>query len=190
MGDPDSFPRLKKTNSAPNPGDVFNGVELLQGWLVVNDAGAEAGIAGSRFTWKMRESDDIKSDRERLALDLMTSLDARVNAVVTDGAFSILEVFDAAKLVSLQCGSISGEDIKLLLPEGEYESFGVDQCRRVLETSSNMLHIKESGMNFDPCLAYRYMNLINFCSSTPFRIRLRHNFSNINISASIYPPFK
>ena len=92
MGDPDSFPRLKKTNSALNPGDVFNGVELLQGWLVVNDAGAEAGIAGSRFTWKMWESDDIKSDRERLALDLMTSLDARVNAVVADGAFSILEV--------------------------------------------------------------------------------------------------
>ena len=98
---------------------MFNGVELLQGWLVVNDAGAEAGIAGSRFTWKMWESDDIKSDRERLALDLMTSLDARVNAVVVDGALSILEVFDAAKLVSLQCGSISGEDIKLLLPEGE-----------------------------------------------------------------------
>jgi hypothetical protein len=23
-----------------------------------------------------------------------------------------------------------------------------------------------------------------------FRIRLQHNFSNINISASIYPPFK
>jgi hypothetical protein len=27
-------------------------------------------------------------------------------------------------------------------------------------------------------------------STTPFRIKLRHNFSNINISASIYPPFK
>ena len=27
-------------------------------------------------------------------------------------------------------------------------------------------------------------------STTPFRIKLRHNLSNINISASIYPPFK
>lgn len=77
-GDPNSFPRLKKVNSELNPGDVFNGVELLEGWLVVNDAGPNAGIAGSRFTWDMREPEDIESDRERLALDLMTCLDDRV----------------------------------------------------------------------------------------------------------------
>jgi hypothetical protein len=30
---------------------------------------------------------------------------------------------------------------------------------------------------------------INSFSTTPFRIKLRHNLSNINISPSIYPPF-
>ena len=30
-------------------------------------------------------------------------------------------------------------------------------------------------------------NVTNSFSTTPFRIKLRHNFSNINISASIYP---
>lgn len=50
--------------------------------------------------------------------------------------------------------------IRLWLPDGEYDNFGVEQCRRVLETVSNMLHIQQSGMNFDPRLAHRYMNLI------------------------------
>jgi hypothetical protein len=34
------------------------------------------------------------------------------------------------------------------------------------------------------------VDAFNSFSTTPFRIKLRHNLSNINISASIYPPFK
>lgn len=158
-GDPDSFPKLKNVRNALQPGDVYKEVKLLEGWLVTNDNN-QPGLAESRFTWQMRESEDVKSDRERLALDLMTSLDNRVNAVVADGAFSVLEVFDAASLVNLHCGSICDEGVKLLSSEGEYDTFGVAQCRRVLETTSNMLHIQQSGLNFDPRLAHRYMNLL------------------------------
>ena len=90
----------------------------------------------------------------------MTSLDKRVATVVRDGAFSVSEVFDAARLVNLHCGLLSGDDISLELSEGEYESYGVNQCRQILETSAQLPHIKESGINFDPRLAHRYMNSI------------------------------
>jgi hypothetical protein len=36
-------------------------------------------------------------------LDLITSLDARGTAVVADGTFSILEIFDAARILSCCC---------------------------------------------------------------------------------------
>ncbi len=159
-GDLEMYPRLKNVIDSLKPDGVFNDVKLLQGWLVVNDAGPGAGRDGCRFTWKMREPDDIKRDRERLALDLLTSLDKRVATVVRDGAFSVLEVFDAARLVNLHCGLLSGDDISLELSEGEYESYGVNQCRQILETSAQLPHIKESGTNFDPRLAHRYMNSI------------------------------
>ena len=159
-GDLEMYPRLKNVIDSLKPDGVFNDVKLLQGWLVVNDAGPGAGRDGCRFTWKMREPDDIKRDRERLALDLLTSLDKRVATVVRDGAFSVLEVFDVARLVNLHCGLLSGDDISLELSEGEYESYGVNQCRQILETSAQLPHIKESGTNFDPRLAHRYMNSI------------------------------
>ena len=65
-GDLEMYPRLKNVIDSLKPDGVFNDVKLLQGWLVVNDAGP--GRDGCRFTWKMREPDDIKRDRERLAL--------------------------------------------------------------------------------------------------------------------------
>ena len=91
---------------------------------------------------------------------MLTSLDQRVTTVVRDGAFSILEVFDAAKLVNLHCGLLFGDDIKLVMSEGDYDSYGEKECRRILEISVNLPHIKESGISFDPGLAHRYMNSI------------------------------
>ena len=159
-GDLEAYPRLKNVIDSLKPDGVFNDVTLLQGWLVVNDAGPGAGRDGSRFTWKMREPHDVKRDRETLALDLLSSLDRRVAAVVRDGAFSVLEVFDAARLVNLHCGSLFGDDVKLVVSEGDYDIYSENECRQVLETSVNLPHIEESGINFDPRLAHRYMNSI------------------------------
>jgi hypothetical protein len=55
---------LTKANAGFKPSDLFNGIKLLQAWLIVIDASADAGIAGSRFTWNMWESGDIKGDGE------------------------------------------------------------------------------------------------------------------------------
>ena len=106
----------------------------------------------------MENAETIKHDRERLASDLLTSLDERAATVVRDGAFLVLEVFDAASLVNLYCGSLSGDEIKLVMSERDYDSYGVNECRGTLETCANLRHIKESGINFDPRLAHRYMN--------------------------------
>ena len=156
-GDPDAFPRLKELGGTLSPGDMFSGVELLPGWLITSDSGT---VGGERFTREAREYDDAKRDSEKLASDLMNSLEKRVNTVMSDEVYSILEVFDAASLVNLQCGSLGDEGVQFLVDAGEYESLGVDQCRRVLTTISKMHHIQKSGLNFDSRLAHRYMSCI------------------------------
>ena len=93
-----------------------------------------------------------------MALELQKSLqERRVMSVTTDISLATLEVFDAATLVTLNCGSFSEESVKLNAKDGMYESYGVKECKSVLVTASNTAHIKQSGMDFDPRLAHRYM---------------------------------
>ena len=66
--DLEAYPRLKNVINSLKSNCMFDDLKLLEGWLVVNDAGPD----GSRFTWKMREPHDIKQDRQRLALDMLT----------------------------------------------------------------------------------------------------------------------
>jgi len=63
-GDKVYFPRLQQAGDL-KPGGEYKGVELLEGWLVSKDEGKEAG--GSRFTWKVREENEIREDHKRLA---------------------------------------------------------------------------------------------------------------------------
>ena len=154
-GDKVYFPRLQQAGDL-KPGGEYKGVELLEGWLVSKDEGKEAG--GSRFTWKMREENEIREDHKRLASDLVVALDRRVKSVVSDNSLSVLQVFDAAALVSLHCGSSSDGAVKLVVQDGEYETYGVEACEAVLKVASKMEHIQKSGMDFDPRLAFRYMS--------------------------------
>ena len=153
-GDKVYFSRLQQAGDL-KPGGEYKGVELLEGWLVSKDEGKEAG--GSRFTWKMREENEIR-DHKRLASDLVAALDRRVKSVVSDNSLSVLQVFDAAALVSLHCGSSSDGVVKLAVQDGEYETYGVEACEAVLKVASKMEHIQKSGMDFDPRLAFRYMS--------------------------------
>ena len=68
-GDPEGFPKLEKVRNNFKPGGKFKHVTLLQGWLVIKDRGKDAGA--DRYTWKMRESSEIKADREEFANSLM-----------------------------------------------------------------------------------------------------------------------
>ena len=95
-----------------------------------------------------------------MALELQKSLDARVTSVTTDILLATLEVFDAASLVTLHCGSFSEGSVELNATDGMYESYGVEECKSVLVTSSKMGHIEQSAMDFDPRLAHRYMGCI------------------------------
>jgi hypothetical protein len=63
-GDPTAFPRLEKVGGDLVAGDVFSDVELLPGWLVMQDKGE---VGDNRFTWEERTEDDVKCDREILA---------------------------------------------------------------------------------------------------------------------------
>ena len=89
---------------------------------------------------------------------LVAALDRRVKCVVSDNSLSVLQVFDAAALVSLHCGSSSDGVVKLVVQDGEYETYGVEACEAVLKVASKMEHIQKSGMDFDPRLAFRYMS--------------------------------
>ena len=64
--------------------------------------------------------------------NLVAALDRRVKSVVSDNSLSVLQVFDAAVLVSLHCGSSSDGVVRLVVQDGEYETYGVEACEDVL----------------------------------------------------------
>lgn len=161
-GSATAFARLEKAGDAIKPGGHYRGVKLLKGWLVTKDAGRREAVLrpNSRFTWEMRDEIDVREDHKRLASDILTSLDTRVNSVVSDHSLAVLQVFDAAALVRLHCGSSSDGTVKLAVSDGDYDAYGVKECEAVLAVASKMPHIRESGMDFDHKLAHRYIRRI------------------------------
>ena len=157
-GDPEAYARLQKVKGALKPGGLFKGVKLLEGWMVLKDEGKSSG--DDRFTWQMRENEDVCKDRERFANDLQESLEKRIMSVVNDDVVTHLEIFDASSLVNLQCGSAINDHVQFTLEEGVIEEYGVQECKQLLKVVSKMPHIQSVGMKFDPRLAHKYMRRI------------------------------
>ena len=130
----------------------------MEGWLVLRDKGKES--RESRFSWQLRDVKDIEEDRERFAKDLMNALKKRISSVTSHETISTLQVFDAASLVTLFCGTAVEKKITFFLPEGELEQYGVDKCKRVMKEASIRAHVQASGMNFDHRMAHSYMSLL------------------------------
>ncbi len=102
-GDAAAYHRLEKAGRENiKPGYKYQQVTLLEGWLITEDLGKDA--LDKRFVWKEREIEEICKDHQSLALELEKSLNKRVMSVTLDSSLSILEVFDAAALVTLHCG--------------------------------------------------------------------------------------
>ena len=128
-------------------------------------------VAGKRIPVKLScdasQCLNLKIGNEKISdvtshklLELEKSLNAKVMSMTSDNSLSILEVFDAAALVTLHCGVFSERSVKLIASDGMYESYGVEESKAVLATASKMLHTKQSGMDFDPRLAHRYTSRI------------------------------
>ena len=130
-------------------------VTLIEGGLITKDQGKDA--SDRRLIWKERENEVICKDQQTLALELQKSLEARFTSVTIDMSLATLEVFDAAALVLLHCGSFCQGSVELNATDRMYESYGVEECKSALVTASKMAHIKQSGMDFDPRLAHQYM---------------------------------
>jgi hypothetical protein len=69
-------------------------------------------------------------------------------------------VFDAAALVTLCCGNCEENTLQMAVSDGEYAPYRVEECKSVLGVASKMPHLIKSGMDFDPCLAFRFMGRI------------------------------
>lgn len=65
-----------------------------------------------------------------------------------------LEVFDVGELVKLNCGERMEENIQFFKDEGDYEEFGVTQCKAFMDAVHLMPSLKEYGINLDPRLRY------------------------------------
>ncbi|CAB4018432.1 Hypothetical predicted protein [Paramuricea clavata] len=133
-------------------------VTLLPGWLVTSDGGRDSGE--DRFSWTQREQHEMKEDHRRFAKDLKDSLEKRVTSILHSEMMSHLEVFDAANLVKLHCGTAEDGKITFFLPEGEIEEYGVEECKEVMKVASKLSHIQASGLNFDTRMAHAYMGLL------------------------------
>ena len=90
----------------------------------------------------------------------MDALEKRISSVTSHEAISTLQVFDAASLFTLFCGTAVEKKITFFLPEGELEQYGVDECKRVMKEASKHAHFKASGINFDHRMAHSYMSLL------------------------------
>ncbi len=62
--------------------------------------------------------------------------------------------------INLHCGKKILEEVKFEVSDGEYDSYGIENCRKIMHVASKMKHIKESGTDFDPRLAHRYMTTL------------------------------
>ena len=133
----DAYPRLKSQSNL-QPGGVFKGVTLLEGWLVMQDNGKESGER--QLGWQQRDNSKIKSDRERFAKELMDALEKQISSVTSN---------EAACLVSLFCGTVVEKKITFFLPEGELEQYGVDECKEIMQEASKRAHVQASGINFE-----------------------------------------
>ena len=60
-----AFARLEKAGDAIQPGGVYKGVKLLDGWLVTNVAGKGEvqQKPNTRFTWEVRDESDVREDQ-------------------------------------------------------------------------------------------------------------------------------
>ena len=143
------FPRIDVVGNL-EPGSNYKGITLLDGWLL---EAVEGMGKDQMFKWRVREIDDVKHDHMQFARDLLASVDARVQSVISGGHIKILEVFDAVSLIALHCGTSGNR----MMVDGEYEEYWVDECREVLKALNKHQHIKDSGMDFDPKLSHRYM---------------------------------
>ncbi|CAB3992085.1 Hypothetical predicted protein [Paramuricea clavata] len=152
--------RLLVPHMINGPGGQFKGVDLLEGWLITKiDSDRDTpGNSEKLYTWKMRGEEDIERDHNQFALDLMNAVEKRINSTVTKPYLTTLEIFDAGRLVSLQCGRRQDNgNVKLSVSEGEYESYGAEESKAVMKSISNLPHIISSGMDFDERLAHRNM---------------------------------
>ncbi len=151
-----SFPRLEKVREMLKPGKEYKGVTLLPGWLITEVEGTKKNKV---YTWKLREEEEITDDQITFAEDLMLSIGTRIQSAISDEFLAVLEVFDAQALVNLHCGK-KVKDVQLEISDGDYDSYGVEECKKIMMSVSRMKHIQESGMDFDQRLAHRYMNAL------------------------------
>ena len=156
MIDNDSFPRVDK-HGILNPGDEFKGVRLLEGWLFEE---CEGTGRDKLYKWSTRDTEDVSTDRIRFAKDILESINNRLDDVISQDHLKVLEVFDASRLVQIQCGKRTDDSVIRDVDDSSYEEYGVIECKKLMNVVSKMKHIKENEINFDERMAHRYMMTI------------------------------
>ena len=126
---PTSLPGLYKVRESLEPGSTYDGVTLLSGWLVTNTEGKGTDRT---YTWMCREDEDVEQDHVQFAKDLLSAVENRVTSVTSDTFLKVLEIFDAQSLVRLQTGKKVGQEVRYHISDGEYDEYGVNQCKEVI----------------------------------------------------------
>eukprot|EP00111_Clytia_hemisphaerica_P017253 TCONS_00051066-protein len=149
--DKTTYPTLFKHKNSLEPGKTLQDVTLMEGWLV-NTSQGRSGVK-----WYIRNKTEIKRDHLRFAKDLMESLEKMITPVLNQDHIKALEVFDMGELVKLNCGTRIGDRIQFTRDEGEYEEYGVIQCKKFMSSVCKMPSLEEFGINLDPRLSSKYM---------------------------------
>ena len=114
------------------PGSTYHAVTLLSGWLVTNTEGKGTDRT---YTWICREDEDLEQDHVQFAKDLMSAVEKKVTSVTLDTFLTVLQIFDAQSLVRLQTGKKVGQEVRYHVSDGEYDEYGVNQCKEVINAT-------------------------------------------------------
>ena len=95
-GDQAFHKRLAKVKSSIKPGGEFQGVDLLEGWLITKTDSDHntPGNSAKLYTWKVREEEYIQRDHNQFALDLMNAVDSRNNSVISKPFLAQVEIYN------------------------------------------------------------------------------------------------
>uniref|UniRef100_A0A1I8GFG7 DUF4371 domain-containing protein n=1 Tax=Macrostomum lignano TaxID=282301 RepID=A0A1I8GFG7_9PLAT len=141
------YPRLKDCYDAIRPGGQFDGVPLLDGWLVTG--------TGNGIDWFARDRADMEADITQLAADLRTSLAKRFQKCNNDAAGKAA-VMDATAVLQL----LSSDDVDVSV-----ELFTTSDAAKELVQQAE----RHSNLELKAVLTRRYLASYVNCLHNAFK---------------------
>lgn len=126
--------------------EMFKGVKLVDGWILVDSSNDKDGKNLKTVqNWRCRDQDDCLHDLKKLKGDLIESMTERFQNSVTELQHILVSV-DIDKIVENLCGKRGQKGI-ISIDENALEQFGSEDFRRFFAYVCSQKHVKQLTEN-------------------------------------------